>query len=48
MFTAELMISNKEMWKYNLIWEKTQPTGFLNAKKMPLRNHEDKIGRAHV
>lgn len=41
MFTAELMLSNKAMWKYNLIWEKTQPTGFLNAKKMPLRNHED-------
>lgn len=41
MFTAELMFSNKTMWKYNLIWEKTQPTGFLNAKKMPLRNHED-------
>lgn len=41
MFTAELMISNKNMWRYNLIWEKTQPTGFLNAKKMPLRNHED-------
>lgn len=41
MFTAELMMSNKSMWKYNLIWEKTQPTGFLNAKKMPLRNHED-------
>lgn len=31
----------KSMWKYNIIWEKTQPTGFLNAKKMPLRNHED-------
>lgn len=41
MFTAELMLNNKSMWKYNLIWEKTQPTGFLNAKKMPLRNHED-------
>ena len=41
MFTAELMMSNKSMWKYNLIWEKTQPTGFLNAKRMPLRNHED-------
>lgn len=41
MFTAELMLSNRIMWKYNLIWEKTQPTGFLNAKKMPLRNHED-------
>lgn len=41
MFTAELMMSNKNLWRYNLIWEKTQPTGFLNAKKMPLRNHED-------
>ena len=41
MFTAKLMMSNQKMWKYNLIWEKTQPTGFLNAKKMPLRSHED-------
>lgn len=41
MFTADLMISNRDMWRYNLIWEKTQPTGFLNARKMPLRNHED-------
>lgn len=40
-FTAELMQSNKKLWRYNLIWEKTQPTGFLNARKMPLRNHED-------
>lgn len=41
LFTAKLMISNPKMWRYNLIWEKTQPTGFLNAKRMPLRNHED-------
>lgn len=41
MFTAKLMISNEKMWRYNLVWEKTQPTGFLNAKRMPLRNHED-------
>lgn len=41
MFTADLIGSNKKMWKYNLIWEKTTPTGFLNAKKMPLRVHED-------
>ena len=41
MFTADLMESNKKLWKYNLIWEKTQPTGFLNAKRMPLRFHED-------
>lgn len=41
MFTANLMLSNPKLWRYNLIWQKTQPTGFLNAKRMPLRNHED-------
>ena len=41
MFTADLMKSNEKIWRYNLIWEKTTPTGFLNAKKMPLRTHED-------
>lgn len=40
-FTAKLMMSNTTMWRYNLIWQKTQPTGFLNAKKMPMRSHED-------
>ena len=41
MFTADLMKSNPDMWKYNLIWQKTQPTGALNANRMPLRSHED-------
>lgn len=42
MFTANCMVSApKGMWRYNLIWEKTTPTGFYNAKKMPLRSHED-------
>lgn len=41
MFTAELMISNKKIWRYNWIWDKKLKTGFLNAKKMPLRQHED-------
>jgi len=41
MFTADLMKSNPKMWRYNLIWEKTHPTGFLNANRMPLRLHED-------
>ncbi len=41
MFTADLMESNRDMWKYNLIWEKTQSTGFQNANRMPMRNHED-------
>lgn len=41
MFTAKLMTSNPSMWRYNLIWNKTHSTGFLNAKKMPMRAHED-------
>ena len=42
MFTAQLMVSNPSMWRYNLIWKKgNRTTGFLNAKRMPLRNHED-------
>ena len=41
MFTAQLMMSNPKMWRYNLIWDKKLTTGFLNAKRMPLRCHED-------
>lgn len=42
MFTAQLMMSNPKMWRYNLIWDKiNRPTGFLNANRMPLRIHED-------
>lgn len=40
MFMADLMKSNQKMWRYNLIWHKTTPTGFLNANRMPLRTHE--------
>lgn len=32
-FTAQAMLSNKKMWRYNLIWNKEMVTGFLNAKK---------------
>ncbi len=41
MFTARLMMSNPKWWRYNLIWNKTQPSGWLNAHKMPLRSDED-------
>lgn len=41
MFTAQLMMSQPKLWKYNLIWSKQRVTGFLNANKMPLRSHED-------
>lgn len=40
-FTAQLMMSNPKLWRYNLIWDKNAPTGFLNANRMPLRSHED-------
>jgi len=40
-FSATLMLSNREMYRYSLVWEKSTPTGFLNANKMPLRSHED-------
>lgn len=43
MFTAQLMMSNPKMWRYNLIWDKNAPTGFLNANRMPLRSHEDVV-----
>ena len=41
MFTAQLMMSQPNIWRYNLIWDKSAPTGFLNAKRMPMRRHED-------
>lgn len=41
MFTAHLMMSNPKMWRYNLIWDKVLTRGFLNARRMPLRSHED-------
>lgn len=41
MFMAELMVSNKKMWKYNIVWDKVLISGFLNANKQPLRSHEE-------
>lgn len=41
MFTAELMVSNSKMFRYKWVWEKSKSTNFLNAKKQPLRKHED-------
>lgn len=40
-FTARLMMSNIENFKYKLVWEKSKPTNFLNVKIQPLRKHED-------
>lgn len=40
-FDKVLGSSNLKMLKYEWIWEKTQATGHLNAKKMPMKAHEN-------
>lgn len=40
-FTSILIASNYRDFKYTLVWEKSKATGYLNAKKQPLRAHED-------
>lgn len=40
-FDKILGSSNLSMLKYEWIWEKTQATGHLNAKKMPMKAHEN-------
>ena len=41
LFTAKLTLSNQKNFKYKIIWVKSKPTNWLNAKKQPLRRHED-------
>ena len=41
MFSALLMTTNQKMYRYNIIWEKSNATGFLLANKMPMRIHEE-------
>lgn len=40
MFYVDLVNSNRKMFRYDLVWDKELTTGFLNAKRMPLRKHE--------
>lgn len=40
-FGANLIMSNPKMFRYEWIWEKEYGSGFLNAKKMPLKIHEN-------
>ncbi|HIE9745687.1 TPA: DNA-methyltransferase [Klebsiella pneumoniae] len=40
-FTSVLINSNLRDWRSEWIWEKGNATGFLNAKKQPLRAHEN-------
>ena len=40
-FTSKLIVSNLSCFRYEWIWEKNKSTGHLNAKKMPMKSHEN-------
>lgn len=40
-FTSKLVMSQEKLWRYNLVWDKVLTSGFLNANRQPLRQHED-------
>jgi site-specific DNA-methyltransferase (adenine-specific)/modification methylase len=40
-FTARLILSNEDWFRYKFVWVKSKSTNFLNARRQPLRQHED-------
>jgi len=40
-FTSMLVMSNLKWFRYEWIWDKVLPSGFLNAKLMPMKVHEN-------
>ncbi|EKN3733730.1 site-specific DNA-methyltransferase [Yersinia enterocolitica] len=40
-FTSVLACSNLAQFKYAWVWQKSRPTGHMNAKKQPMREHEE-------
>jgi len=39
-FGVELINSNPDWFRYDLVWSKSNAVGFLSANKMPMRSHE--------
>ena len=39
-FTSVLVMSNLTMFKYDWVWNKSQPTDFVRAKLKPMGGHE--------
>jgi site-specific DNA-methyltransferase (adenine-specific) len=39
-FGYELIKANEKWFRYDLVWNKDNAVGFLNARKMPMRSHE--------
>lgn len=40
-FTSVLVASNLSGFRHELVWEKNKSSGHLNAKRRPMRSHED-------
>ena len=40
-FTTDLIMSNRKLFRYELIWEKDKPTNFALANKQPMCYHEN-------
>lgn len=40
-FATALINSQPKLFRYDLVWQRRNPTGFLQAKKQPLRNFEN-------
>lgn len=40
LFFIDLVNSNRKMYRYDLVWDKVLTSGHLNAKRLPLRQHE--------
>jgi site-specific DNA-methyltransferase (adenine-specific) len=40
-FATDVINASRKFFRYEIIWQKTQKTNFANAKKMPLRGHEN-------
>lgn len=40
-FTTDLVNSNRKWFRYEWVWQKSRPVGFLNANRMPLCFHEN-------
>jgi len=39
-YTTDLISQHRGLFKYDLVWDKVLTSGFLNANRMPLRQHE--------
>lgn len=40
-FTTDMITSARDLFRYDLVWRKNRPTGFVHAKNRVLKEHED-------